>query len=87
MATAKKVTKKSPAKKAPLKRSAAKRSKKVVLESFKLCRESAPFVSLKITDQTVYWSILLVMVLVLALWVLQIQIDISNILNSINATI
>jgi hypothetical protein len=78
MATAKKVT---------AKKASPKRVKKVVLKSFKLSPEIAPFVSFHITDQTVYWSILLILILVLALWVLQIQVNISNILDSIKTTI
>lgn len=83
MATRKKVT----TKKAPVKKAAVKRVKKVVVESFKLSPETSPFVSFRITDQTVYWSILLILILVLALWVLQIQVNISDILDSIKTAI
>jgi hypothetical protein len=76
MATAKKTTKK---KVAPRKAKVAK------LRSFKLSKETTPFVSFRITDQTVYWSILLILILVLALWVLQLQINISDVLDKIKA--
>ena len=79
MATRKKVT----AKKTPVKKAAIKRTKRVTVKSFKLSPETSPFVSFRLTDQTVYWSILLIMILVLALWVLQIQVNISDILDSI----
>jgi len=78
---------KAKAKKVAVKKSAPRKARKVSLESFKVARESAPFVSFRITDQTVYWSILLIMILVLALWVLQIQVDISEILDNINAAV
>ncbi|HUC96396.1 MAG TPA: hypothetical protein VMR16_01895 [Candidatus Saccharimonadales bacterium] len=74
MATAKKTTKK---------KSAPKKAKVTDLRSFKLSKESTPFVSFKITNQTIYWSILLILILILALWVLQIQINISDVLNTI----
>jgi len=83
MATSKKVT----AKKVIAKKASPKRVKRIAFQSFKLSPETSPFVSFRITDQTVYWSILLVMILVLTLWILQIQINISNILDSIKTTI
>ena len=44
-------------------------------KSFKMSRESMPFMSLLITEQTVYWSILLAYVLLLSLWIVRIQLD------------
>ena len=75
MATAKKSTKK---------KAVPRKAKVAPLRSFKVCKEPTPFVTFRITDQTVYWSILLIFILVLALWVLQIQINISDVLNQIN---
>ena len=71
------------AKKRTAKKSSPKVPKKIKQESFKVSKEVSPFVSLRITDQTVYWSILLILILVLALWILQIQLNISDILDSI----
>ena len=88
MATAKKVTaKKATARKVSVKKSSPRKARKVSVKSFKVSPEATPFVSFRITDQTVYWSILLILILVLALWVLQIQVNISNILDSIKNTI
>jgi hypothetical protein len=76
MATAKKATKK---------KVASRKVKKVApLKSFRLAKETMPFVSFRITDQTVYWSILLILILILFLWILQIQIKISDVLNQIS---
>jgi hypothetical protein len=73
-------------KKATKKKVATKKIKKVApLKSFRLSKEPTPFVSFRVTDQTVYWSILLILILILALWVLQIQINISDVLNQIHA--
>lgn len=75
MATAKKATKR---------KTAPKKVKRVApLKSFKLCKETAPFVSFRVTDQTVYWSILLILILILDLWVLRIQINISDVLYQV----
>jgi hypothetical protein len=60
-----------------------KKSSKGQGESFKLIKEKYPFMSFRITDQTVYWSILLIMILVLYLWVLNIQVNISDMLSSV----
>ena len=83
MTTAKKVT----TRKKSVKKSSPKKVKNVSLKSFKISPETAPFISFRITDQTVYWSILLILILGLALWILKIQVDISNILDSIKTTI
>lgn len=59
-------------------------SKKVKSDnSFSMLKESSPFMSFKITDQTIYWSILFIYIFALSLWVLNIQIDTLKILNSI----
>jgi type VI protein secretion system component VasF len=61
-----------------------KAAKVAKIESFKLSKEQAPFMSFHFTMQTVYWLILLVFVLVLSLWVLHLQNQVSTIINSIN---
>ncbi len=75
--------KKTKAKKTTPKKITHKTHKKA-LKSFKVGKDSKPFMSFKVTDQTIYWSILLIMVLALSLWVLQIQINITDTINSIN---
>jgi hypothetical protein len=91
MATAKK----SPAKKtatktkAPVKKSVVskkKTAKKVAaLRSFTVVSDS-PFFSTKITKQTIYWSILLIVILVTQLWILNVQLDVIQSLDALNAT-
>jgi hypothetical protein len=84
MATAKKATKKVSAKKSTAKKvSAPRKAKPGNLKSFVVYKEPTPFFTFKITDQTVYWTILLLMILGLGYWVLQIQINIADILNKI----
>ena len=79
MATAKKTKAK---KTAP--RKITHKSHKKSLKSFQVGKDARPFVSFRVTDQTIYWSILLLLVLILALWILQIQINITDTINSIN---
>jgi inner membrane protein involved in colicin E2 resistance len=74
-------------KKATVKKTSHKSHKKPQqIESFKVSKETKPFVSYRITDQTIYWSILLILIFGLALWILQIQININDVLNSIKVS-
>lgn len=79
MATAKKTK----AKKIVPKKTIHKSHKKA-LKSFQVGKDAKPFATFKVTDQTIYWSILLLLILILALWILQIQINITDTINSIN---
>ncbi|MFA5996812.1 MAG: hypothetical protein WC790_03830 [Candidatus Paceibacterota bacterium] len=73
MATSKKSSKKT-ARKAP----------KPIHRSFRVSREPAPFLSFYLTEQTIYWAFLLVMTLLLALWVLDTQLNTVRVLDSIS---
>ena len=48
----------------------SKKGKNTQLKSFKVCPENTPFMTLKVTDQTIYWSILLIIVLILGVMAL-----------------
>jgi hypothetical protein len=58
--------------------------KQVKYKSFKVCEDVKPFVQFNITEQTVYWSTLLIFILIMALFVLSIQLNTQSIFNSIN---
>ena len=99
MATAKKApakkkttAKKPVAKKAPVKKSTAKQapakkttSKKKSAEyaTLKLSPEKTPFFTFKVTDQTIYWLVLSVVVFLLALWVLHLHLELLEVITSI----
>jgi hypothetical protein len=77
-AAKKPVVKKSVAKRV----TASKKSKVVSEQSFKLSREPVPFMTYKITKQTMYWLVLLLVILILEVWILQMQfkaLDATNI--------
>jgi len=78
MATAKKVVKKN---KPSIKKVPVKKAEE--MQSFKLCKNPKPFITFKITKQALYWLILLTLIVMLALWVLNIQINDLNTLNSL----
>jgi len=86
--TTKRTTAKKPAaKKAPAKTrvaSKATRARKQEMQSFKLYKETpSEFKSLRVTRQTIYWTILLAFIMLTQLWILKIQLDIADITNSL----
>jgi len=98
MATAKKPTTKKSVPKKPVAKTAKKvvaaktvtkkvtavKAKKVAKpQSFKLSNESGPFVSFRVTEQTVYWSILLIYIMLLVLWISNIQLETMRIIDTI----
>lgn len=53
------------------------------MKSFRIYKEPSPFMSFKITRQTVYWLVLLVILVFLILWILRLQIDLSQVMYSL----
>lgn len=85
---AKKTVKKvvSKAKTPARKRSVTQRSsakKAAEMQSFRLYKDTQDFGSFRITRQTVYWSILLAVIIVTQLWILKIQMEIAELTNSL----
>lgn len=79
-------TKKKPAAKrvvAKKKTTTVRRPKVPKYESFKATSSDMPFMSFKITQQTFYWTLLLILVLMVQVWVLSMQIDVTNLLNQV----
>jgi hypothetical protein len=90
--TKKPVAKKAVAKSAVVKKTVRKSTRQTSnpfaynpkMKSFAIYNDSAEFLSMRITRQTIYWSALLIYTLCLSLWVLKIQTDILDILNQIH---
>lgn len=53
--------------------------------SFVRSRETQPFFIFKVTRQTLYWLILSILVLALAIWVLVLSVRVQNIYDQIDA--
>jgi len=53
------------------------------IKSFRLSRDTLPFFSVHITKQTIYWSILLIFIMLMQLWILNLQLDIIKITDSV----
>jgi hypothetical protein len=63
---------------------ATKKNQKITgTKSFRVGKEPKPFMTFRITGQTIYWSILLAYIMALSLWVLKIYTDTQTILDSI----
>lgn len=85
-------TKKRPAKKAssPKKSVSKSRLKKVPvnkMKSFKMYREPVAFMTLKFTNQTLYWLLLLALIAVLTIWIATLQADLTNVSNNLESII
>jgi hypothetical protein len=84
--------KKKPTKstKKTVKKVSRKATKHVLLQSggtfksFKLGK-NPPFFRMQVTKQTVYWSILLIFILIMQLWILNTQLDVIQSLNNLTA--
>lgn len=74
--TAKKSIKKTTRKSTPSKKPAE-------MKSFRLCKDPEPFAAFRITKQTIYWSILLIFIIISQLLILKVQLDISNLTNAL----
>ena len=79
-----KVTKKS-VKKPVNKPSGTKKTKlssfDAPVKSFRLSRNNPPFMTRRITRQTLYWLVIMVVIVCFQLWILKLQIDIINTLQ------
>lgn len=91
---AKKTTTKKPAKRTTARKSATTKSsapklvrlaKRPQMESFKLARPQSPFLTIAITRQTLYWSIIAAAVLGLGMWIIYLQNQVNAIYDQIEA--
>lgn len=85
VAPKKKTTAKKTTSRASAARSSSGAAKAKATQSFKLQRSTEPFISLKITVQTLYWLILAGAVLLLGLWVLDISQKVQTIYDEIDS--
>jgi len=69
---------------ATIKKRSSHHQKTIKFKSFKVHKDVKPFVQFQVTQQTVYWSVLLIFILMLALWILGLQLNIDETINSIS---
>lgn len=80
------VTKKAVPKKTTTKKTATtKASQNAPMRSFKRSTPETSFFTFKLTQQTLYWLILSVIVLILGVWVIRLETEIQGIYDSIEA--
>ena len=84
----KKIEKKAPVKKSTAKQVPAKKTtkkkKSAEYASLKKKKKKTPFFTFKVTDQTIYWLVLSVVVFLLALWVLHLHLELLEVITSIS---
>ena len=94
MSAVKKTTKKASVKRAPGKKATVQTSVRRVnnrasasqnMRSFRLSKVQEPFLTFRITHQTVYWSILAILVLALGLWVVDINDRVQRIYDQVDS--
>lgn len=84
MATKKPVKKTTTSKSVKRATTTTTRSKKAPeMKSFQVYKDPKPFSRFQVTRQTVYWTILITVVVILQLWVLKVQLDVSQSMNTI----
>ena len=93
MATKNTTTKKTPLKKKPAVKStkttvkkATKPARKGSVRALKLQREQEDFMTFRVNRETVYWMVLGAVVILFAMWILQLQSDIQKLYDQIDAS-
>ena len=81
------VSKKAPtvkAKKPAASKKARKPSKKTSdeMKSFHVAKEAEPFMSFRVTRQTIYWVILIAFIVFAQLWILSLQVEVASLLDA-----
>lgn len=67
--------------KTPAKKRASKKNEE--MKSFRVAKDQPPFKSFKVTKQTVYWSILLLVIIATQLWILKLQMDVVTLTDAL----
>lgn len=60
----------------------AKKKSDTSMHSFRLAKESTPFMSFCITRQTVYWVVLVAFIIFAQLWILSLQVEVASLLDA-----
>jgi hypothetical protein len=55
------------------------------MRSFVVAKDVPPFFTFKITKQTFYWSLLVLAIIIMQLWILKVQLDVAQVTDNINA--
>lgn len=58
-------------------------AKQPSVQSMKVCKDPEPFMTAKITQQTVYWLIIGLAVMLLGMWILKVQNEVQSIYDQI----
>ena len=61
----------------------ASKAKAPTVKSFRISPSPQPFFTFRITKQTVYWILLLLVIVALQLWIIKLQLDIAVLSDSL----
>jgi len=86
MATKKTTTKKAPAKKKPAVKQVSKSTKAKSSRVLAIQPEQEDFMNFRVNRETVYWVVLGAVVILFALWIMQLQSDIQKLYDDIDAS-
>lgn len=78
-------TKKAPTKKKPSAKKKATAPKAPLYQTLKVTKKDVPFFGTSLTRQTFYWTIISFLVLIMGLWIINLQYDISNLYDRLDA--
>lgn len=80
-------TKKAPVKKKTTAKTTAKKksaaTKTPNYETLKLTKKDVPFFKTNLTVQTFYWTIIAFLILILGLWIINLQYEVQNLYNQL----
>jgi hypothetical protein len=57
------------------------------MKSFRVAKEPEPFMSFRITRQTVYWVVLVAFIVFAQLWILDLQVEVASLLDAQQASL
>lgn len=53
------------------------------MQSFKVAKQPRPFMVFKFTRQTIYWLLILAVIVLMQAWILKLQFDISGLIEAL----
>ncbi|AHB42636.1 hypothetical protein RAAC3_TM7C00001G0796 [Candidatus Saccharibacteria bacterium RAAC3_TM7_1] len=72
-------------KKRTAKNASSKKAVRPKFRTFKVAPTPRPFMAFRVTDQTVYWAIIGLIVLALGMWVIYLQVKINEVYDQVDS--
>ncbi len=62
------------------------RTRQAEMQSFRVAKDTIPFITLRLTRQTFYWILILAFIVVMQSWIIKLHTDVGNLTNALNET-